>query len=94
MDFGTKVNEAVTSLVTGVLSPVTGFGWVMLGIFGVYALLQTVLSAQLRALASHHVVPAAVVLACVAVLFRVLIAALMLGSYTAFHRIFRLWRMA
>jgi hypothetical protein len=88
VDFGTKINEAVTNLVTGVTAPVMPFGWTLLALFGAYAILQTLLSSTTRSLAYHHFVPAATILAVVAVLFRVLVAALMLAAYTQFHRIF------
>ena len=88
VDYGAKINEAVTTLVTGVTPPVMGFGWTMLAIFGAYALLKALLDAQLRALAYHHFVPAAVILPAVAVLFRVLIAAGLLGAYTPLHQLF------
>jgi hypothetical protein len=88
VDFGSKINEAVTTLVTGVTPPVMGFGWTLLALFGAYALLKAVLDAQLRALTYHHFVPAAAILPAVAVLFRVLIAAVMLGAYTPLHQLF------
>jgi hypothetical protein len=88
VDFGAKINEAVTTLVTGVTPPVMGFGWTMLAMFGAYALLKALLDAQLRALSYHHFVPAAVILPAVAVLFRIMIAAAMLGAYTPFHQLF------
>jgi len=88
VDFGTKINEAVTTLVTGVTPPVMGFGWTQLALFGAYALLQSQLSSTARALSYHHYVPAATILPIVAVLFRVLVAALMLQAYTPFHQLF------
>jgi hypothetical protein len=88
LDYGAKINEAVTTLVTGVTPPVMGFGWTMLALFGAYALLKAILNAQLRALSYHHFVPAAIILPAVAVLFRVLIAAGLLGAYTPFHQLF------
>jgi len=88
VDLGSRFNEAVTNLVTGVISPVMGFGWTMLAIFGAYALLQTQLSSTVRSLSYHHYVPAATILPIVAVLLRVLVAGLMLKAYTPFHQIF------
>jgi hypothetical protein len=88
VDFGAKINEAVTTLVTGVTPVLMPFAWTLLAMFGAYALLQTLLSSTMRSLSYHHFVPAATILSVVAVLFRVAVAAAMLGAYTQFHRIF------
>jgi hypothetical protein len=96
VDWGSKINEAVTTLVTGATPPVLGFGWTLLFILGVYTLLSTLLQSLQRTLSYHHFVPAAVFLASVSVLFRVLIAGLMLSFYSSpipglainFHQIF------
>lgn len=96
VDWGAKINEAVTTLVTGATPPVLGFGWTLLFILGVYTLLSTLLQSIQRTLSYHHFVPAAIFLASVSVLFRVLIAGLMLSFYSTplpglsinFHQIF------
>jgi len=88
VDFGSKINEAVTTLVTSATPVMMPFAWTLLALFGAYAVLQTLLSSTLRSLSYHHFVPAATILSVVAVLFRVAVAAAMLGAYTQFHRIF------
>ena len=57
------------------------FGWTLLALFGVYALLQTLLQGTLRSMSMHHYNPLATTVAYVAVLFRIAIASLMLTFY-------------
>jgi hypothetical protein len=72
------------------------FGWTILALFGVYALLQTLLQGTLRSMSMHHYNPLATTVAYVAVLFRIAIASLMLSFYMVplpglpfnFHQIF------
>jgi hypothetical protein len=71
----------VTDLVSSVEPSLLPFGWTLLGLFGVYALLQTLLQSTLRAMSMHYYNPLATTIAYVAALFRIAIASLMLSFY-------------
>ena len=96
VNFTGKITTGVTDLVTSVAPLMMPIGWWLLGFFGTYALLQTLLQTTLRSMAMHHFVPLAMVVAYVSILFRIVIAALMLAFYMNvipglglnFHQIF------
>jgi hypothetical protein len=95
VNFEGTVTQGVTDLVSNVAPSIMPFGWTLLALFGVYALLQTLLQGTLRSIAMHHYNPLATT-AYVAVLFRIAIASLMLTFYMVplpglpfnFHQIF------
>lgn len=96
VDFMTSIEAGVTEMVTTVTPAIAPFGWTLLGLFGVYALLQALLQTTLRSLAGWHYPPLAHVVAYIAVLFRIAIAATMMSFYSTsipglginFHQIF------
>lgn len=96
VNFEGSVTQGVTDLITSVAPSIMPFGWTLLGIFGVYALLQTLLQSTLRSMAMHHYQPLATIVAYVSVLFRIAIAAAMLSFYMVpipgialnFHQLF------
>jgi hypothetical protein len=96
VNFEGTVTSGVTDLVSTVAPSIMPFGWTLLALFGVYALLQTLVQSTLRAAASHYYHPLAATVAYVAVLFRIAIAATMLTFYMVpipglpfnFHQIF------
>jgi hypothetical protein len=96
VNFEGTVTQGVTDLVTNVAPSIMPFGWTILALFGVYALLQTLLQGTLRSMSMHHYNPLATTVAYVAVLFRIAIASLMLSFYMVplpglpfnFHQIF------
>ena len=57
------------------------FGWSILAIFGVYALLQTLIQGTMRSMSSYHYNPLATTVAYVSVLFRIAIAVAMMSFY-------------
>jgi hypothetical protein len=81
VNFEGTVTQGVTDLVTNVEPALMPFGWVLLGIFSVCALLQTLLQATLRQMSQHHYQPLAVVVAYIAILFRISIATVMMSFY-------------
>jgi hypothetical protein len=76
-----SITTRVTDLVSTVSPSIMTLGWTMLGVFGVYALLQSLLQGTLRSMAAYHYQPLATVVAYVAILFRVVAATAMLGFY-------------
>jgi hypothetical protein len=96
VNFTGKISLGVTDLITSVAPSMMPVGWWLLGFFGAYALLQTLLQSTLRSMAMHHYVPLSMVVAYVAILFRIIIASLMLAFYMNaipgiglnFHQIF------
>jgi len=96
VNFEGTVTSGVTDLVTTVAPSIMPFGWTLLGLFGVYALLQVLLQNTLRSLTTHFYHPLATIVAYVAVLFRVVIAGTMMTFYLIpmpgfsinFHQIF------
>jgi hypothetical protein len=81
VNFEGTVTSGVTDLVTSVSPSVMAFGWTLLGVFGVYALLQTLLQSTMRQFASYHYHPLAIVVAYVAVMFRIVVATTMMSFY-------------
>jgi hypothetical protein len=81
VNFTGKLTEGITDLVTNVAPSMMTVGWVMLGLFGVYALVQTLLQHNLRSLSMHYYVPLAQVVAYVSILFRIVCAVLMMTTY-------------
>jgi hypothetical protein len=82
LDFEASVTAGVTELVTTVAPSIMPFGWTLLALFGVYALLQALLQGTMRTFASgHHHSNMATTVAYVAILFRIVIAAAMLSWY-------------
>jgi hypothetical protein len=81
VNFEGTVTAGVTDLVTTVAPSMMPFGWSLLAIFGVYALLQTLLQSTMRQLASYHYHPLATIVAYVAVMFRIVIATTMMSFY-------------
>lgn len=81
VNFEGTVTQGVTDLVSSVAPSILPFGWTLLALFGVYALLQTLLQGTLRSMSMHHYNPLATTVAYVAVLFRIAIASLMLTFY-------------
>jgi hypothetical protein len=81
VNFEGTVTQGVTDLVSSVAPSIMPFGWTLLALFGVYALLQTLLQGTLRSISMHHYNPLATTVAYVAVLFRIAIASLMLTFY-------------
>jgi hypothetical protein len=96
VNFEGTITRGVSDLVTSVAPSIMPFGWTLLGLFGAYALLQSLLQGAMRQFASYHYHPLAIVTAYVAVLFRIAIAATMMGFYMVpmpgiglnFHQIF------
>jgi hypothetical protein len=96
VNFEGTITKGVTDLVTSVAPSIMPFGWTLLGIFAAIALLQTLLQGAMRQFASYHYQPLAIVVAYVAILFRIAIAAAMMGFYLVpmpftglnFHQIF------
>jgi hypothetical protein len=76
-----SVTAGVTDLVTTVAPSIMTFGWSLLALFGVYALLQTLIQSTMRSLSSYHHNTLAITVAYVAVLFRIACAAAMLSFY-------------
>ena len=81
LNFEGSVTAGVTELVTTVAPSIMTFGWSLLALFGVYALLQTLLQGTMRALGSYHHNSLAMTVAYVAVLFRIAIAVAMMSFY-------------
>lgn len=81
ISFQSDVEMGVTQLVTNVAPSIMPFGWTMLAIFGVYALLMTLHQSNLRQMSVHHYNPIATVVAYVAILFRILVATVMMSGY-------------
>jgi hypothetical protein len=96
VNFEGTITQGVTNLITNVAPSIMPFGWSVLGIFGVYALLQTLLTATLRSMSMHHYNPLATIAAYVSVLFRIAVATAMMTFYLVpipglpfnFHQIF------
>ena len=96
VNFEGTITAGVTDLVTSVAPSIMPFAWTLLGFFGAFALLQTLLQATMRQFASFHYHPLAIVAAYVAILFRIAIAAAMMSFYLVpmpgiglnFHQIF------
>ena len=96
VNFEGTVTLGVTDLVTTVAPSIMPFGWTLLGLFGVYALLQVLLQNTMRSLTTHFYHPLATIVAYVAVLFRIVIATTMMSFYLIpmpgfsinFHQIF------
>jgi hypothetical protein len=96
VNFEGTITKGVTELVTSVAPSLMPFGWTLLGLFGAYALLQSLLQGAMRQFVSYHYHPLAIVVAYVAILFRIAIAAAMMGFYMVpipgvglnFHQIF------
>ncbi len=96
LNFEGAVTAGVTALVTTVTPSTMTFGWALLGLFGCYQLLQTLLQGTLRSIANHHHNSLATTVAYVAVLFRIAIAAALLSFYMVpipgtgvnFHQLF------
>jgi hypothetical protein len=96
VNFEGTITKGVTDLVTSVAPSILPFGWTLLGLFGVYALLQSLLQGTMRQFSSYHYHPLAIVVAYVAILFRIAVAAAMMGFYMVpipgvglnFHQIF------
>lgn len=96
VDFEGSITRGVTALVTQVEPSLLHLGFVLLGIFGCIAFLQSLLKSQLTLLSSHHFMPQATFVACVAIMFRICIADIMLSYYAVpmwaggwnFHQIF------
>jgi hypothetical protein len=81
LNFEASVTAGVTDLVSTVAPSIMPFGWTILALFGVYALLQTLIQGTMRSLAMHHYAPLATTVAYIAILFRIAIAAAMLSFY-------------
>ena len=81
VNFEGTVTSGVTDLVTTVAPSIMTFGWTLLGLFGAYALLQTLLQSTMRQFASYHYHPLAIVVAYVAVMFRIVVATTMMSFY-------------
>jgi len=81
LNFEGQVTAGVTELVTTVAPSMMTFGWSLLALFGVYALLQTLIQGTLRAMSSHHANPMAITVGYVSVLFRIACAAAMMTFY-------------
>jgi hypothetical protein len=72
------------------------FGWTLLALFGVYALLQVLLQGSLRSMSSYHSHTLAMVVSYIAVLFRITACVVMLSFYSTpipgvgfnFHQMF------
>ena len=96
VNFEGSITLGVSDLVSTVAPSIMPFGWTLLGLFGVYALLQALLQANLRAMAMHHYNPLATIVAYVAILFRIVVATGMLSFYLVnipglsinFHQLF------
>lgn len=96
VNFEKSMSEGVTDLVSNIAPSIAPFGWMELGIFGVYALLYTLQMGTMRQLAAHHIHPYAMPVAYVAVLFRITVATLMMSCYSTpipglsfnFHQMF------
>ena len=96
LDFQGQVTSGVTDLVTTVAPSMMTFGWSLLALFGVYALLQTLIQGTIRAMSAHHHNPLALTVAYVSVLFRIACAVTMMTFYMRplpgvpfnFHQIF------
>ncbi len=96
VNFEGQVTQGVTDLVTNVGPALMPLAWVLLGFFGVFALLQTLLNTTLRQMSMHHYVPLATVVAYISILYRIAIATLMLSFYNVaipgvpfnFHQMF------
>jgi hypothetical protein len=81
LNFEGSVTAGVTELVTTVAPSIMTFGWSLLALFGVYALLQTLLQGTMRAVGGYHHNSLAMTVAYVAVLFRIAIAVAMMSFY-------------
>jgi hypothetical protein len=81
VNFEGSVTLGVTDMVTSVTPSIMPFGWTLLGLFGAYALLQTLLQGTMRSLAAYHYHPLATTVAYVTVLFRIAIGSLMMSFY-------------
>ena len=81
LNFEGSVTAGVTDLVSTVAPSIMPFGWSILAIFGVYALLQTLIQGTMRSMSSSHYNPLATTVAYVSVLFRIAIAVAMMSSY-------------
>jgi len=96
VNFEGTVTLGVNDLVTTVAPSIMPFGWTLLALFGVYALLQVLLQSTMRSLTTHFYHPLATIVAYVAVLFRIVIATTMMSFYLVpmpgvsinFHQIF------
>lgn len=81
LNFEGSVTAGVTDLVSTVAPSIMPFGWSILAIFGVYALLQTLIQGTMRSMSSYHYNPLATTVAYVSVLFRIAIAVAMMSFY-------------
>lgn len=81
VNFEGTVTLGVTDLVTSVAPSILPFGWTLLALFGVYALLQALLQGTMRSMSMHHYNPLATTVAYVAILFRIAVASAMLSFY-------------
>jgi hypothetical protein len=96
LDFQGQVTAGVTDLVTTVAPSMMTFGWSLLALFGVYALLQTLIQGTMRAMGGYHHNSLATTVAYVSVLFRIACAVAMMSFYMRplpgvpfnFHQIF------
>jgi hypothetical protein len=96
VNFEGTVTAGVTDLVTSVAPTVMTFGWTLLGLFGVFALLQSLQHAAAIQAKSHFHNPLIMIVAYVAVLFRVVVATTMMSFYLVpmpgmtinFHQLF------
>lgn len=96
LDFQGQVTAGVTDLVTTVAPSMMTFGWSLLALFGVYALLQTLIQGTMRAMGGYHHNSLAMTVAYVSVLFRIACAVAMMSFYMRplpgvpfnFHQIF------
>ena len=81
LDFQGQVTAGVTDLVTAVAPSMMTFGWSLLALFGVYALLQTLLQGTMRAFSAHHHNPLTLMVAYVSIVFRIACAVAMMSFY-------------
>jgi hypothetical protein len=96
VNFEGSITLGVSDLVSSVAPSIMPFGWTLLGLFGVYALLQALLQGTMRQFASYHYHPLSTVVAYIAILFRICAASLMMTFYLVpmpgvainFHQLF------
>jgi hypothetical protein len=96
LNFEGAITQGVTQLITTVIPSLMTFGWTLLALFGVYALLQVLLQGSMRAISSYHPGTMAMVASYIAVLFRITACVVMMSFYSTpipgvgfnFHQMF------
>lgn len=96
VNFEKTITDGIITLVTQVEPSMLQLGYILLGVFGCIAFLQSILRSQMSLMSSHHFVPMAMFVAAVAIMFRICIADIMMSFYATpipglgwnFHQIF------